>query len=241
MDRTAETVAAYCRRDPRVRLVAALERNSIGYTRNVGIAAAGGTSIVMVDADDVVNPGWLGAIGDALSLHEFVTGPLDVHALNPPHVVETRGSAIEGAAGNFCGAFPFAHSCNMGFRRELIDRVGRFDESLVNGSDVELSYRFWRAGAELVYVPEAVVRYRYRTAPADLYRQARNYARVRATLIRRFRADGTDVHQPNASRNWLWLARRITLLRSAAGRSRWVWVLGGCVGTAQGSWRARRA
>jgi glycosyltransferase involved in cell wall biosynthesis len=238
-DATAEIVARYSGTDPRIRLIRATERNGIGYTRNTGIDAARGRSIVMADSDDVVAPGWLAAIGDALCRAEFVTGPLDVKALNPPRVVETRGFAIEQGPGEFLGTFPFAHSCNMGFRRRVVDRVGRFDESLVNGSDVEYSYRLWRAGIELVYVPEAVVRYRYRTEIADLYRQARNYARAKATLVQRFRADGTDIRVPGSWRNWLWLVRNAPRLRTDAGRARWVWVLGGCVGSVQGAWRAR--
>jgi len=238
-DATADIVTRYADKDPRIRLVRADERNGIGYTRNTGIDVARGRSIVMADSDDVVAPGWLAAIGDALRDAEFVTGPLDVKALNPPHVVETRGFAIERGPGEFLGKFPFAHSCNMGFHREVVGRIGRFDEGLVNGSDVEYSYRLWRAGIELVYVPGAVVRYRYRTEPADLYRQARNYARAKATLVKRFRADGTDVRASIPWRNWIWLLRNVPRLRNAAGRARWVWVFGGCVGSAQGSWRAR--
>jgi glycosyltransferase involved in cell wall biosynthesis len=238
-DATAEIVARRVRSDPRFRTTQASGRNSIGYTRNIGIDVARGRSIVMADSDDVVKPGWLAAIGDALRDAEFVTGPLDVHTLNPPHVVETRGLAIERGPGEFLGVFPFAHSCNMGFRRDLVERVGRFDETLVNGSDVEFSYRLWRAGIELVYVPAAVVSYRYRTANADLYRQSRNYARARSTLVKRFRADGTDVHVALPWRNALWLVRRSPTLLNQAGRTKWIWVFGTWVGSVQGAWRAR--
>jgi glycosyltransferase involved in cell wall biosynthesis len=238
IDATAEIVQEYARADPRIRMVAASDRDGIGYTRNVGIDAARGRSIVMADSDDVVAPGWLAAIGDALKHHQFVTGPLDVRALNPDHVVETRGFAIERGPGRFLDAVPFAHSCNMGFHRDLVPLVGRFDESLVNGSDVEFSYRLWRADIELVFVPEAVVRYRYRTDTRDLYRQARNYARVRPVLARRFRDDGVAVTSPIPWRNWLWLVRRVGLVRKQAGRARWMWVLGSCVGSFEGSVRS---
>jgi glycosyltransferase involved in cell wall biosynthesis len=238
-DATPALVARYAARDPRVRSVMASERAGIGYARNTGIDAARGRSIAMTDSDDVVAPGWVAAIGDALRDAEFVTGPLDVHALNPPSVVETRGFAIERGPGQFLDLFPFAHSCNMAFRRDLVERVGRFDESLVNGSDVEFSYRLWRAGVELAYVPGAVVRYRYRTEAADLYRQSRNYARAKATLVARVRADGTEAHAPVPWRNWLWLLRHVPSVRHPAGRSKWVWVFGTCVGSAQGAWRAR--
>ncbi|HEX5615375.1 MAG TPA: glycosyltransferase [Acidimicrobiia bacterium] len=240
-DATAGVVAEYAARDPRFRLVSAPERNSIGYARNTGIAAARGRSIAMCDSDDVVGPGWVAAIGDALASHAFVTGPLDVHRLNPPEVVETRGLAIEHGPGSFLDAFPFAHSCNLAFHRALVDTHGGFDESLVNGSDVELSHRFWRNGVELTYVPDAVVAYRYRATTRGLYRQARNYARVKPVLVARFRSEGTALPSPFSWRRWVWLARNVLLVRTAAGRARWVWVLGGCVGEVQGMWRVRRA
>jgi GT2 family glycosyltransferase len=195
----------------------------------------------MCDSDDVVGEGWVAAIGAALREHEYVTGPLDVHSLNRPEVAATRGTAIERTAGSFLGVVPFSHSCNMAFRRELIDRYGGFDESLVNGSDVELSHRFWRQGVPLHFAPDAVVAYRYRDTTKGLYRQARNYARAKALLAARFRAEGTALPRTWSVRRWLWLVRNLPLLRTAAGRARWVWVAGGCVGEVQGGWRVWRS
>lgn len=225
-DTTPELVAEFARRDPRVRLERAVERTGIGYSRNAGIQASRSDAIAMCDADDVVHPGWVAAIGDALRDVEFVTGPLDVHTLNAEWLVRTRGLAIESGAGSFLGVFPFAHSCNVGFRRALIDRIGGFDETLRNGSDVELSYRAWRAEVPLHYLDEAVVSYRYRTTLRELWLQARAYGRAKPELIRRFRADGTDIELGRNWRGWLWLGRHANLLASREGRAQWVWAAG---------------
>jgi glycosyltransferase involved in cell wall biosynthesis len=238
-DATVDLVREYSVRSSRVRLVEAPDRASIGYARNVGIDHARGAAIVMCDADDVVKFGWLRAIGDSLRDHEFVTGPIDVHALNPSWVVETRGKKIEDGPGQFLGIFPFAHSCNLGFRRTAFDRVGRFDETLVNGSDVEFSYRLWKVGTELTYVDDAVVCYRYRDTMTGLYKQARNYARVKAPLAARFRAQGTPMTLPSDGRYLVWLVRRLAILRTRSGRARWIWVLGTTVGGFEGRRRSR--
>jgi GT2 family glycosyltransferase len=176
-----------------------------------------------------------------LAEHDFVTGPIDVHRLNPSWVVETRGTKIEHGPGQFLDAFPFAHSCNLGFRRRAYERVGRFDESLVNGSDVEFSFRLWKAGIPLTYVDAAVVCYRYRDTMKGLYRQSRNYARVGPTLVARFRAEGTPLTVKSEARYAAWLVRRVLIVRTRAGRARWVWVLGTTVGGLQGRRRARAA
>ena len=218
-DATPEIVAALGDRDPRVRLERAVERTGIGYSRNVGIRASRADAIAMCDADDVVHPGWVAAIGEALQDVEFVTGPLDVHTLNADWLVRTRGLAIESGAGSFMGVFPFAHSCNVGFRRSLVDRIGYFDETLRNGSDVELSYRAWRDGVPLHYLDAAVVSYRYRTTLRDLWLQARAYGRAKPELVRRFRADGTQIETTRNWRGWLWLVRHAGLLVHREGRA----------------------
>jgi glycosyltransferase involved in cell wall biosynthesis len=229
-DGTVALVEELARRDPRIHLEHATERTGIGYSRNVGIRASRSDAIAMCDSDDVVHPGWVAAFGDALRHVEFVTGPLDVHTLNADWLVKTRGLAIETGAGSFLGAFPFAHSCNVAFRRSLLERVGYFDETLRNGSDVELSYRIWRAGVPLHYLDDAVVSYRYRTTLRELWLQARAYGRANPELIRRFRAAGTDIEAKPSWRGWLWLVRHVGLLTSRAGRAQWVWNAGGRYG-----------
>ena len=57
--------------------------------------------------------------------------------------------------------------------------------------------------------------------------------------MQRFRADGTDVDAPVPWRNWLWLVRHAPSVARPAGRNKWIWVFGTCVGSAQGAWRTR--
>lgn len=238
-DATTAIVGRYIDRDPRVRLIDASDRPGVSHSRNVGIAAARAVSVAMCDADDVVADGWVRAMGGALRDHEFVTGPLDLDRLNPAWVTETRGRAIESGPGDFCGVFPFAHSCNLGFRKAVVERCGGFDERLDTGEDIELSFRLWQAGLSLTYVPEAVVHYRYRTTMRELWNQSRGHARVAPVLERRVRDAGITLPGAGEGRRWLWLVRHVGLLTSRAGRARWVSVAGGRVGRIQGRRQAR--
>jgi glycosyltransferase involved in cell wall biosynthesis len=218
-DATRSIVERYATTDARVRLVDASDRPGVAHGRNVGIRAAHADAVAMCDADDIVAAGWVRAMGEALRTHELVTGPLDITTLNPEWVLETRGTAIATGPGQFFGIFEFAHSCNLGFRRELVDRFGGFDEALAAGEDVELSGRWWRQGVELTYLDEAVVAYRYRSSMRGLWRQARTYGQVRPELFRRIGRAGIDVPTGRSWRSWAYLVRNVGLLRTRSGRA----------------------
>lgn len=236
-DGTRAIVEQYTAGDPRVRLVDASDRPGVAHCRNVGIRAARADAIAMCDADDVVHPGWVQAMGEGLQRHELVTGPLDITTLNPEWVLDTRGRALAEGPGRFLDLFEFAHSCNLGFRRELVDRLGPFDEQLVAGEDVELSGRFWRAGVNVTYLDDAVVSYRYRDTMRGLWRQARAYGQVRRELFGRVAASGIPVTEPGRLRSWAYLVRNVGLVRSQRGRAKWVWVAAGNVGRIEGDLR----
>jgi GT2 family glycosyltransferase len=80
----------------------------------------------------------------------------------------------------------------MLIRRELLDRIGLFDEAYFFGfEDVELCQRARGAGFRCEIVPDAVVRHEAhatvgRHSPARLYYAARNHLR----LVRTLRAAG---------------------------------------------------
>lgn len=236
-DATKAIVDRYAARDPRVRRVDVSDRPGVSHTRNVGLAAARAESVAMCDADDVIASGWVRAMGSALHDHEFVTGPLDVDRLNPEWVAESRGRAIETGPGEFHGVFPFAHSCNLGVRKATVTRCGGFDERLSTGEDIELSFRLWRAGVPLLYVPAAVVHYRYRTTMGGLWHQSRAHARVSPWLEQEVRDAGVALPANREWRRWLWLGRHGGLLTSRPGRAYWVSVAGGRVGRLEGRWR----
>jgi len=232
-DATVAVVDARAARAPWVRRVPGPGRG-VAAARNAALAAARAPRIAMVDADDVVAPGWLSAMATALDDASLVAGALEIDRLNPEWVRGTRGRALTRGPGTFAGVVTFAHSCNLGVRRDLVDRIGPFDETIDAGEDVEFSYRAGRAGVEARYAPDAVVHYRYRTTLGGLWRQGRAYGRVRAVLSRRFTADGLALPPPSNLRAALGLLRRLPACASRAGRADWVFAAAGLVGAVGG-------
>ena len=227
--------------DTTVAIVDASRRAGLNYARNAGIEASLGRSFVLCDADDVVAPGWVAAMGRALEHRSLVTGPLELDRLNPKWLADSRGRGDERGLPSFHGIFPTVHGNNMGMQRAVWSELGRFDEDVLIGSDdVELSMRAWLAGVEATFVPDAVVHYRYRPEPSALWRQGRNYGRSRPLVMRRLRERGVECPSRLAGwRSWLWLIAHVPDLRSAAGRAAWVWVAGNRVGQLEGSIRYR--
>lgn len=240
-DGTAEVVRRYAAVDPRIRVVDAGARPGLSACRNAGAAAGRGRSFALCDADDLVADGWVAAVGEALRDHEFVTGPLELDRLNPGWLADTRGRGDERGVPMFYGVFPFAHGNNLGLQRAVWERLGRFDEDFPNGAeDIEFGLRAWRAGVAVHFVEGAVVHYRYRGGPRELWRQGTTYGRSRPLVRRRLKELGAPAPSPVAGwRSWLWLVRHLPGLRSPEGRAAWVWVAANRVGHVQGSLRHR--
>jgi glycosyltransferase involved in cell wall biosynthesis len=241
-DATAAVVTAASLAAPvPVRLVPALDGRGPAYARNVGAAAAAGPAIAFCDADDVVVPGWVGAMGDALADHEFVAGPVELTTLNPPWLAGIRGFTGTDAPPVFDDRVPFASSCNLGIRRDRFLALGGFDEDLLVGEDIELSMRLRRAGVDLTFVPGALVRYRLRSRLRANFDQAVAYGAARPMLAERWQTlSGEAPDRRRGARNWAWLVRHVPDLRTEPGRAHWVWVAGQRVGSLLGSWRVRR-
>ena len=206
----------------------------------LALAAARAPHLAMVDADDVVATGWLAAMVTALDEAELVAGALEIDRLNPEWVRGTRGRALARSVGTFAGVLPFAHSSNLGVRRDLVDRIGGFDEGIEAGEDVEFSYRASRVGVVPRYAPDAVVHYRYRTEPEVLWQQGRRYGRSRPMVVKLLVARGLRRPPRFAGwRSWIWLVLHLPDLVRSERRAAYVWVAGNRLGQLEGSIRYR--
>lgn len=239
-DATPSLVAAYAGRDPRVRLVAAPDKAGLSYARNVGIRSAASENVAICDGDDVVGPNWVAAMGAVLKEHECATGPLLLDELNPPWLARSRGRGNDAGLRYFFDIFPVASGGNLGIRRTVAEKIGGFDEEVGIASDVELSFRLWRAGVEVAFVPEAYLHYRLRDSARDLWRQGRSYGVCRPQICRKVREAGFRPPSRVAGwRSYVWLVVRLPRLRTREGRAVWSWIAGNRFGQLEGCLRHR--
>jgi glycosyltransferase involved in cell wall biosynthesis len=159
-DRTAEIVKEFP-----VRYV--LEgRRGIPYARNRGIEESRGEIIAFTDSDCVASRRWLSELVQGFI--DGKTGAIEGETVDYPPVtpVESYMARRRTKSKKFrlkSPLSPYINTVNVAFRREVFDKIGMFDTQFKGGSDVDLSWRFFReSGLELGYNPRAVVFHRHR-------------------------------------------------------------------------------
>jgi glycosyltransferase involved in cell wall biosynthesis len=170
------------------RTVDASARRGQAYAQNIAAEAATGDALAFCDADDEVAPGWVAALGEALSRYDFVASRFDYKKLNEPWVLETRPGAQENGLERiwFPPYLPCAGSCGLGVRKSIHEAVGGFDESLACHVDTDYCLKIQMTGVALRFVPEAVVHVRYRNTLRGIFHQASRWGEYFNLLCKRY-------------------------------------------------------
>jgi succinoglycan biosynthesis protein ExoA len=224
-DRTDEIAAGLATADGRIRLV----ENPSGRTPdalNAAIKAARHDLIVRVDGHGVLSPGYIRTAVDEIRR----TGAANVggimQAVGETDFERAVARAMTSTLG--IGAAPFhlggpagpADSVYLGvFRREVLDRLGGYDEHFARAQDWELNHRIRAAGETVWFTPSLVVTYRPRSSLRALAGQFFRTGQWRREVIRR--------HPATVSARYL-AAPVVTVAISAGG-------LAGLLGMLRGS------
>lgn len=190
-DRTAEIAAALAASDPRVRCVDNPDTQiSAGLNRAIG--AAKHPVIVRVDAHSTLPDGYTATMVEALFASDaaVVGGLMHAQGRTPFQRAVARAYnspfGLGGGVYHGGGEEGEADSAYLGvFRREVLDEVGGYDETLLRGEDWELASRIRAAGHRVWLVPSLAVTYWPRDTWAGLRRQFLATGTWRGELVRR--------------------------------------------------------
>ncbi|MEM7288114.1 MAG: glycosyltransferase [Actinomycetota bacterium] len=173
------------------RVVDSSDVRSASHARNVGAREAAGDLIVFCDGDDEAEPDWLATIVSATGEGVAVGGHLAEERLQVVGQENWRPPATPGALPSYLG-HPYLVSANMAVSASDFDAVGGFDESLLRGEDMAISFALADHGVELRYEPEAVIHYRHRKGLRNMLRQHYLYGRGMSQIILRGRLPEGD-------------------------------------------------
>ncbi len=243
-DGSMDIVKKYKSRLPHLRIVDTSERRGRGYARNVAAKVAQGESLAFCDADDEVAPGWLPAMGEAISKYDFVACRIDVYKLSPRCIAEIRrhSQAFRLQTDGAPPSLSHAGGGTIAVKRWLHDAVGGFDESFIRHQDTEYCWKIQLKGVKLHFVPEAVVHVRLRETVMGNYRQAFGWGEYSVLLYKRYQ------HLGMRKRTWkdgIYSWMRLVLgfikdapkIRSKSDLVRWSWAFGEVLGRLRGSIR----
>jgi glycosyltransferase involved in cell wall biosynthesis len=130
--------------------------------RNAGWRRARGPLIAFTDDDCTPQPGWLAALLRALDGADVVQG----RTLPDPDQISRRNAFSHSVVVE--AEWGFYEACNMAYRRTMLEQLGGFDEGFrqkrrahtsgpIFGEDTDLAWRAKRAGARIVFDPDALV------------------------------------------------------------------------------------
>ena len=180
-DRTDEVAARLQQHEPRLRTVA----NPTGKTPaglNAAIRATTGEIVVRVDGHAVLPPGYISRAVETLQR----TGAVNVGGVQRAEGTTPfeRAVALAMSSPFGMGGAKFHSGGTEGpvdtvylgvFRRDALETVGLFDETLVRNQDYELNIRLRKAGGAVWFDPQLHVTYRPRPTLRSLARQYAEY------------------------------------------------------------------
>ncbi|MCX4748677.1 glycosyltransferase family 2 protein [Kitasatospora sp. NBC_01287] len=189
-DRTDAIAAELVAEDPRVRTVP----NPSGRTPaglNAAIRASVHPIVVRVDGHGLLTPGYIATAVRLLGEMEAANVGGIMHAEGETEwekavaVAMTAKIGVGNAAFHTGGLAGPAETVYLGvFRREVLERLGGYNEEFVRAQDWELNYRIRQDGGLIWFTPQLRVTYRPRPSVRALAKQYKDYGRWRRVVTR---------------------------------------------------------
>ncbi len=172
MDSSAEILCAWVRRDPRIRIISLEKNMGPGHARNLGIDAARGEFIRMVDADDFLPLDSTEKLLDAARIHtsDMVRGGFHRHRHDGRFLRKggrfPKRPLINGSFAKNRELWFFDQHTTYLYRTGFIRKTGaRYDERMMNGEDVAFLVHLAPSMTRVTLIPETV--YCYRRNPSS--------------------------------------------------------------------------
>ena len=165
------------------------KNNGAPAGRNKGILAAKGKWVAFTDCDCIPSRMWLTRL--LASVESNKTEPIGAAGKTLGFNSKSNAARFVDLVGGLDAEkylqhplFPFAPSCNLMYRRDILNEVGGFDERYASYDACDLHTRILRQySGQFSYVEHAVVLHKHRGSWKDFWHQQRNYGRGLAQFM----------------------------------------------------------
>jgi glycosyltransferase involved in cell wall biosynthesis len=176
VDRTRDIVNYYIQRYDFIKLY--IKPGTRGESTNYGIMMAKGDAIAFIGGDCIANAFWIKELRSLLSQGSSIvagkTINIGYHAFADLDRVEL-----------FYKGFDLSYpSCNIVFRRNVLEEIGGFDPWFITAEDIDVNFRSVQRGYKIDYNGEAIIYHRTKGGFIKFFKQAfwNGYGRKQLTL-----------------------------------------------------------
>lgn len=165
------------------------KKQGAGAARNAGVKKAKHDYVAFIDADCVPDKRWLRELVRAARCNpgaDFIGGR--IAAWRPQSEIEKFVETLydqHAAIASFQP--PAAITANLLIKRAKLFDLGLFDEKLLRGQDVDLSYRgFFFHQSQFAYAPGAVVYHRNTKTLSGLFHKGFQHGKAASQVVKRY-------------------------------------------------------
>jgi len=192
-DKTAEKVGKFITANPSLKTILDKERKKgPSAARNKGSLLSKGDVIAFIDADEVPPEGWVQTIEKETAKDtDVVFGPVSEYSRETflRKYLDVMQTALTGEREVFKADIhndKFLFAGNFAIKKDLFFQIGKFDEKIELGEDVDLSKRIYRCGKSITYNPEMAAIHKHKETFKGRFKKSFGYGVLQAKFLKEY-------------------------------------------------------
>jgi len=192
-DKTSEKVGTFIISNPSLKIIFDKERKKgPSAARNKGSLLSKGNVIAFIDADEMPPEGWVQTIEKEMAKGaDVVFGPVNEYSGETflRKYLDVMQTALTGEREIFKADVHndrFLFAGNFAIKKDLFFQIGRFDEEINLGEDVDLSKRVYKCGKSILYNPEMAAIHKHKETFKRRFKKNFGYGILQAKFLKEY-------------------------------------------------------